>query len=44
MEQTCFTLPSIAAITEDARSFMRELDGTRSTEFDKSERHIGITK
>jgi hypothetical protein len=44
MEQTCFALSLITGRTEDARSFMRELDGSRAGEFDKSERRIGIIK
>jgi len=44
MEQVCFALPVKTGETEDARAFMRELDGPRKAEFDKSERRIGITK
>jgi hypothetical protein len=44
MEQACFALPVITGRTENARRFMRELDGPRKAEFDASERRIGITK
>jgi hypothetical protein len=44
MDQVCFALPVIAGRTEDARAFMRELEGRRKAEFDASERRIGITK
>jgi hypothetical protein len=44
VEQASFALSLIAGRTEDARAFMRELDGGRAAEFDKSERRIGITK
>src|SRR5215469_3081060 len=42
--QVCFALPVIAEKTEVAREFMRELDGPRKAEFDRSERRIGIVK
>jgi hypothetical protein len=44
MQQVCFALLVKTGKTEDARAFMRELDGPRKTEFDKSERRIGIVK
>ena len=44
MEDVCFALPVLAGRTEDARAFMRELDGSRKADFDKSERRIGIVK
>ena len=44
MDHTCLALPVIAGKTEQARAFMRQLDGPRRAEFDRSERRIGISK
>lgn len=44
MEQVCFALRIIAGKTGDARAFLRDLDGPRKAEFDRSERRIGIVK
>ena len=44
MDHVCVVFPVLPGKTEDARSFMRELDGPRMAEYDKSERTIGITK
>lgn len=44
MEQACFALRILVGKTSDARTFMRELDGPRKAEFDRSERRIGIVK
>jgi len=43
-QQMCFALPIIAGRTEDARTFMRELEGPRAGAFDQSERRLGVTK
>ncbi|HTT76530.1 MAG TPA: hypothetical protein VMF50_11215 [Candidatus Binataceae bacterium] len=44
MEQVCFALPIVSGKTDDARTFLRALDGPRKAEFDRSERRIGIVK
>ena len=44
MDHICLVLPILSGKTDDARAFMRELDGPRKKEFDASERRIGITK
>jgi hypothetical protein len=44
MDHVCVVFPVLPGKTEDARSFMRELDGPRLAEYDKSERAIGIRK
>jgi hypothetical protein len=44
MDHVCLVIPILAGRTEDARAFMRELEGERKSEFDASERRIGITK
>ena len=44
MDQTCLVVPILPGKTEDARDFMRELEGKRKPDYDQSERRIGITK
>lgn len=44
MDHICLVLPILSGKTNDARTFMHELDGPRKKEFDASERRIGITK
>jgi hypothetical protein len=44
MDNVCLVLPVLPGKTNEARAFMRELDGPRKSEFDASERRIGITK
>jgi len=44
MDHVCLALPVLPDKTSQARAFMRQLDGERRAEFDRSERRIGITK
>ena len=44
MDQTLFALPILAGRTEDARAFLRELEGARKGEYAASERRLGLTK
>ena len=44
MDHICLALPVLPGKTTDARTFMQQLDGSRRTEFDRSERRIGISK
>ena len=44
MDQICLVVPISPSKTEDARDFMRELDGKRKPDYDRSEQRIGITK
>ncbi len=44
MDHVCLALPVLPDKTQQARAFMRQLDGERRGEFDRSERRIGITK
>lgn len=44
MDQICLALPVRPGKSDDARTFLRALDTTRSAEYDRSERRIGITK
>jgi hypothetical protein len=44
MDQTCLVVPIIPGKTEDARNFMRELEGQRKPGYDQSVRRLGITK
>lgn len=44
MDQVCLVLPVATEKTEDARSFMRELEEVRKADYDASERRIGISK
>jgi hypothetical protein len=44
MDHICLVLPILPGKSDDARAFMRELEGSRKTEYDASERRIGITR
>jgi hypothetical protein len=44
MDHICLALPVLPGKTGDARTFLRQLDGSRRAEFDASERRIGIGK
>jgi uncharacterized protein DUF6176 len=44
MDQVCLALPIHPGKSDDARAFMHELETSRKTEYDASERRIGITK
>jgi hypothetical protein len=44
MDHVCVVFPVLAGKTDDARSFLRELDGPRLAEYDRSEKAIGISK
>lgn len=44
MDQVCFAVPLLPGKTDDARSFMEELEGTRRSDYADSERRIGIVK
>ena len=44
MDQICLALPILPNKTDAARDFMRELEGERNAEYDRSERRIGIPK
>ena len=44
MDPVCLVMPILPGKTDDARAFIRDLDGPRKAEFDQSERRIGITK
>ena len=44
MDHVCLVMPILPGKTDDARAFMRELDGPRKLEFDQSERRIKIGK
>jgi len=44
MDHVCLVMPILPGKTDDARAFMRELDGPRKHEFDQSERRIRIGK
>jgi hypothetical protein len=44
MDQICLVVPITAGKTDDARDFMRELEGKRRPDYDRSERRIGVTK
>ena len=44
MDHVCLAVPVLANKTEQARAFLRQLDGERRQDFDRSERRIGITK
>jgi hypothetical protein len=43
MDQICLVVPILPGKTDDARDFMRELEGTRKPDYDQSERRISIT-
>jgi hypothetical protein len=44
MQHVCVAFPVIPGKSDAARHFMHQLDGERRTEYDQSERRIGITK
>jgi hypothetical protein len=44
MDQICLVLPILPGKVDSAREFQRQLDGQRRTDYDASERRIGITK
>lgn len=44
MDPVCLVMPILPGKTDDARAFLRELDGPRKGDFDASERRIGITR
>ena len=44
MDQTCLVVPIFPGKTPDARQFLRELEGDRKSEYERSERRIGILK
>ena len=44
MDQVCLVVPVADDKSEDARSFMAELDDVRKAEYDASERRLGISK
>jgi hypothetical protein len=44
MDQICLVVPITSGKTDDARDFMRELEGKRKPDYDLSERRIGISK
>ena len=44
MDHVCLALPLLPGQADHARAFLRQLDGDRREEFDRSERRIGITK
>jgi len=44
MDHVCLALPLLPGHAAQARAFLRQLDGSRREEFDRSERRIGISK
>jgi hypothetical protein len=44
MDQICLVLPILNGKTKAARDFMHELEGLRKSEYEQSERRIGIDK
>jgi len=44
MDYVCIVFPVLPGKTADARDFMREVDGPRMAEYDRSEQAIGISK
>lgn len=44
MDHICLALPILDGKTHGARAFMNELENSRKSEYDRSEREIGITK
>ncbi len=44
MDQVCLVLPILPGKSDSARAFQAELDGPRKSDYDTSERRIGITK
>jgi len=44
MDHMCLALPILDGKTQDVHDFMNELENSRKSEYDRSERNIGITK
>jgi hypothetical protein len=44
MDHICLAMPLLPGKTADARAFLQQLDGSRRSEFDASERRIGISR
>ncbi len=44
MDHVCVVFPVLPGKTEAARAFMRDVDGPRMAEYDRSEQAIGISK
>jgi hypothetical protein len=44
MDQTLFALPIPAGKTDDARTFLQELEGERKGQYAASERRLGLTR
>jgi len=44
MDQICIVVPVLPGRTEDARDFMKELEGDRNADYQRSERRISIVK
>ena len=44
MDHICLAMPVLPGKTDEARAFVQQLDSSRRSEFDASERRIGITK
>ena len=44
MDHVCLAFPVLEGKADAARAFMRELDGGRRDEYDRSEQRLGITK
>lgn len=41
MDHICLALPILDGKTQDARAFMDELENTRESDYDRSERRFG---
>lgn len=44
MDEICLVVPITPGRSEDARAFMRELEEARKSDYERSERRIGISK
>lgn len=44
MDHICLVLPILDGKSQDARAFMEELENSRKSDYDRSERRIGIPK
>ena len=44
MDQICLVVPILPGRTADAKDFMRELEGGRNADYQRSEQRIGIVK
>ena len=44
MDHVCLAFPVLEGKADAARAFMRELDGGRRDEYDRSEQRLGISK